>query len=126
MSRILIVDDEHDIVEMIRFALEADGHEVHEAKDGMDGLEKARALVPDIILLDVMMPKLDGYKVCRMLKFDSKYREIAIVLLTARTGFKDVTIGMEVGADRYLTKPFDVSEVVDLVNQITGDGHAAG
>lgn len=126
MARILVVDDELDIVETIRFVLEAKGHEVLEANDGMEGLERARQSNPDLILLDVMMPKLDGYKVCRMLKFDDQYRNIPVVLLTARTGPKDVSTGEEVGADEYLTKPFDVEEVIDLVDRLAGDGSGNG
>jgi len=123
MARILVVDDELDIVETLRYVLEASGHEVFEANDGMEGLDQARSIDPDVILLDVMMPKLDGYKVCRMLKFDSQYKDIPIVLLTARSGSQDLDIGEEVGADEYLTKPFDVEEVVTLIAKLVNGGN---
>jgi DNA-binding response OmpR family regulator len=122
MARILVVDDELDIVETLKYVLEANGHEVFEANDGMEGLDQARSIEPDVILLDVMMPKLDGYKVCRMLKFDSQYKDIPIVLLTARSGSQDLSIGEEVGADEYLTKPFDVEEVVTLIARLVNGG----
>ncbi len=122
MARVLVVDDELDIVETLKYVLEASGHEVFEANDGMEGLDQARSVEPDVILLDVMMPRLDGYKVCRMLKFDSHYRDIPIVLLTARSGSKDLDTGEEVGADEYLTKPFDVDEVVSLVDKLVNGG----
>ncbi len=122
MARILVVDDEPDIVETIRFVLESRGHKVIEARDGMEALDRARNMSPDIIFLDVMMPKLDGYKVCRMLKFDSQYRNIPIILLTARAGSRDISMGEEVGADEYLTKPFDIEKVVSLVEKLAGNG----
>jgi len=122
MAKVLVADDELDIVETIRYILEAKGHEVLEANDGMEALEQARNFKPDIIFLDVMMPKLDGYKVCRMLKFDSQYRSIPVVLLTARAGSQDVSTGEEVGADEYITKPFNVEEVLDIVDRLIGNG----
>ena len=122
MATILVADDEPDIVETLRCLLEARGHEVLEANDGISALEQARSKNPDIIFLDVMMPRLDGYKVCRMLKFDSQYRNIPIVMLTARASAHDREVGEEVGADLYLTKPFDVDEVLDLIERLAGNG----
>jgi DNA-binding response OmpR family regulator len=126
MSRVLIADDEPDIVETIKCILEARGHQVFEANDGMEALDHARNSNPDIIFLDVMMPKLDGYKVCRMLKFDSQYQNIPVILLTARASSQDMSIGEEVGADVYLTKPFDVDEVLDLVDRLTSNSRGCG
>src|SRR5262245_61735153 len=84
--RILVVDDEADLVSVLRFGLEAEGFEVIEAADGEEGLHKARDQKPALILLDLMLPKLDGYKVCRALKFDERYRNIPILILSARSG----------------------------------------
>ena len=106
-KRILVVDDEADMVFAVKMQLEAEGFEVLSAQDGQEALEKARQEKPDLIILDLMLPKIDGYKVCRMLKFDEKYKGIPVILFTARVREADEKIGYEVGADAYLTKPFE-------------------
>src|SRR5678816_2950102 len=83
-ARVLVVDDEPDLVRILQFGLKAAGYEVESASDGQEGLKKAREMKPDIILLDLMLPKLDGYKVCRLLKFDERYKHIPIIILSAR------------------------------------------
>jgi DNA-binding response OmpR family regulator len=113
--RILIVDDEADLVAILRFGLEAEGFEVLDATDGESGLRRAQQERPDLILLDLMLPTLDGYKVCRMLKYDERYRNIPIIILSARTQEDDRRLALEMGADSFLTKP---CEVKDLVAQI--------
>ncbi len=126
MARILIVDDEVHIANILRLTLEHEGFEVHTAHDGAEGLRKARELVPDLILLDLMLPSMDGYKVCRLLKFDEKYRHIKVVLVSAMGEAQDRELGRQVGADQYLSKPFKpdelVAEVRRLVGQPAGDG----
>jgi len=114
-KKILIVDDEVDLVETIRFPLEGEGFNVLASYDGEDALNQARKENPDLILLDVMLPKLNGYKVCRLLKFDERYKHIPILMLTAKTQAKDKTLGKETGADEYLTKPFDIEELLAKV-----------
>ena len=114
-KKILVVDDEVDLVETIRFPLEAEGFNVLVAYNGEDALNQARTETPDLILLDIMLPKLDGYKVCRLLKFDERYRNIPIIMLTARAQEKDKIIGLETGADEYITKPFDMDELLEKV-----------
>jgi DNA-binding response OmpR family regulator len=114
-KKILVVDDEVDLVETIRFPLESEGFTVLVSYNGEDALNQARKENPDLILLDIMLPKLDGYKVCRLLKFDERYRNIPILMLTAKTQEKDKTIGMETGADEYITKPFDIDELLEKV-----------
>lgn len=106
-KRILLVDDEKDLVDMIKLRLEANDYEVIMAHDGQEALDKARREKPDLIILDLMIPKMDGYKVCRMLKFDEKYKNIPVILFTARAQEKDIALGKEVGGDAYITKPFD-------------------
>jgi DNA-binding response OmpR family regulator len=106
-KRILIIDDEADLVDMLSLRLQANDYEVITAADGQEGLDKARKEKPDLIILDLMLPKMDGYKVCRMLKFDEKFKQIPIILFTARAQESDVRLGEEVGADAYLTKPFE-------------------
>lgn len=126
MARILIVDDEVHIANILRLTLEHEGFEVHTAHDGAEGLRKARELVPDLILLDLMLPSMDGYKVCRLLKFDEKYRHIKVVLVSAMGEAQDRELGRQVGADQYLSKPFKpdelVAEVRRLIGQPAGDG----
>ncbi len=114
-KKILIVDDEQDIVESLQFVLEAAGFECHCAYNGEEGLNLAREILPDLIILDVMMPKINGFKICRLLKYDSKYRNIPILMVTARSQMEDKQIGEETGVDEYITKPFELDEIVEKV-----------
>lgn len=114
-KRILVVDDETDLVETLRFSLELEGFDVLVGYNGEEGLNQARKENPDLILLDLMLPKLDGYKVCRLLKFDERYKHIPILMLTAKTQEKDKATGMETGANEYITKPFEMDEVMNKV-----------
>ena len=115
MKRILIVDDEQDIVESLKFVLEVSGFTCYCAYNGEDGLRMAKELSPDLIILDVMMPKINGYKISRLLKYDKKYKDIPIIMVTARSQEEDKLIGEETGADEYITKPFDLDFVVRRV-----------
>jgi two-component system, OmpR family, alkaline phosphatase synthesis response regulator PhoP len=115
MKKILIVDDEADLVETVRFPLEMEGFDVLVSYNGEDALNKARKESPDLILLDLMLPKLDGYRVCRLLKFDARYKHIPILMLTAKTQEKDKVLGMETGANEYITKPFDLEMLLEKV-----------
>jgi len=114
-KRILLVDDELDLVETVRFSLELEGYDVLVSHNGEDALNQARKEKPDLILLDLMLPKLDGYKVCRLLKFDERYKHIPILMLTAKTQEKDKLLGKETGADEYITKPFEMDELMRKV-----------
>ena len=114
-KKILVVDDEVDLVETIRFPLEMEGFNVLVSYNGEDALNQARKENPDLILLDLMLPKLDGYKVCRLLKFDERFKHIPILMLTAKTQEKDKLLGKETGADEYITKPFDIDELMKKV-----------
>ncbi len=121
-KKILIVDDEVDLVETIRFPLEMEGYTVLVSYNGEDALNQARRESPHLILLDLMLPKLDGYKVCRLLKFDEKFKHIPILMLTAKTQQKDKSMGMETGADEYITKPFDMEELMKKLRSYLGGG----
>lgn len=121
MKKILIVDDEQDIVESLKFVLETEGYECYTAFNGEDGLSVAKELIPDLMILDIMMPKMNGYKISRLLKFDNKYKNIPIIMLTARSQEEDKLIGNETGANEYITKPFDLDFVVNKVNQYLKD-----
>lgn len=118
-KKVLLVDDEPDIVETVKFMLEAEEFDCIVAYDGEDALNKAKNENPDIILLDVMLPKINGYKVCRLLKFDNKYKNIPILMLTARSQDEDKAIGEETGANEYITKPFEIEEIINLVKKYT-------
>jgi DNA-binding response OmpR family regulator len=117
---VLIADDENDIVETIQFMLESEGINCLTASDGEQALVLAKNSNPDLIILDVMMPKMNGYKICRLLKFDKKYKEIPILMVTARSQEEDKLIGEETGADEYITKPFEINEIVDKVKKYLG------
>jgi len=116
-KRILIVDDEQDIAETIQFRLELEGLDCLVAYDGEEALLKAKRENPDLILLDIMLPKINGYKIARLLKFDESYKHIPIIMLTARTQKTDIELGEETGADEYVTKPFDMDMLVALVKK---------
>jgi DNA-binding response OmpR family regulator len=117
-KRILLVDDEKDLVETVTFRLEAMGYEVIPAYDGQEGLDKAKKQKPDLIILDLMLPKMDGYKVCRLLKFDEKYKHIPILMFTARAQEADKKTGQEVGADDYITKPFEPQALLAKIKEL--------
>jgi len=117
-KKILIVDDEAQLVEMVKMRLEASGYEIISAHDGQEGLDKAKKEKPDLIILDLMLPKIDGYKVCRMLKFDEKYKKIPIILFSARAQEEDKKMGEEVGADTYITKPFDPKVLLGKIQEL--------
>ena len=116
-QRILIVDDEQDIVESLKFVLEASDYTCYCAYNGEDGLRLAKEILPDLIILDVMMPKINGYKISRLLKYDNKYKNIPILMITARSQEEDKLIGEETGVNEYITKPFELDYVVEKVNQ---------
>ncbi len=117
MKKILIVDDEQDIVESLKFVLEGSGYTCYCAYDGEEGLKLARDIIPDLIILDVMMPRINGFKISRLLKFDKKYKDIPILMVTARSQEEDKLIGEETGADEYITKPFDLDDVLKVVQK---------
>lgn len=117
---ILVVEDEAEFRQMLRIRLEANGYSVLEASDGMEGLNMARKYKPNLIILDIMLPKMDGYKVTRLLKFDTHYRHIPIIMLTARVQETDKENGFAAGADIYLTKPFDAQELQKSIVQLLG------
>ena len=119
-SRILIVDDEADLVAVLRVGLEIEGFDVIEASDGEEGLRLARDKKPALMLLDLMLPKLDGYKVCRALKFDERYKSMPILILSARSGEQDRRLALEMGADGFITKPYEMKDLVAKVKHKLG------
>jgi len=117
-KRILLVDDEPDIIKTVQVRLEKNGYAVITAIDGQDALAKARSENPDLIILDLMLPKLNGYQVCRMLKFDEQYKKIPIIIFTARTQDQDKQTSQEVGADAYISKPFESSVLLEKIETL--------
>lgn len=117
-KKILLVDDEEDVLRTVGFRLQSSGYEVVTASDGMEGLEKAHSEKPDLVILDLMLPKMDGYKVCAFLKKDTRYKDIPIVMFTAKAGDLDKKLGLEVGADAYVMKPFEPPELVKTVEEL--------
>ena len=116
--KILITEDSPTILEILKSVLVEEGYEVIAAADGQQALNLAKTEKPDLIILDLMLPKIDGYKVCRMLKFDEKYKNIPIIMLTARTKESDEKLGKEVGADAYIKKPFEPEMMIDEIKKL--------
>lgn len=117
-KRILIVEDEIELVKAIQIRLQQADYEVLITYDGQDGLEKAKKEKPDLIILDLMLPKMDGYKVCGLLKADVRYNKIPIIMFTARARESDEKLGFEVGADAYLTKPFQYEILLAKIKEL--------
>lgn len=126
-KKILVVDDEADARSVVRSRLEAAGYECLEAQDGLEGLAKARQEQPDLVILDLMLPKMDGYKVCSALKADERYEKIPVLLFTAKAGEEARRIGLEeCGAEGYLTKPFDGVSLLSKVRELLKEGEERG
>ena len=117
-KRILVVDDEAELVKAIEIRLKEAGYEALVAYDGKEGLEKAHKEKPDLIILDLMLPKMDGYKVCGLLKADTRYGKIPIIIFTARAQESDIKMGQEAGADAYMTKPFEYQVLLGKVKEL--------
>lgn len=111
----LVVEDEENLLEALRYNLEREGYLVHTATDGGEGLEMARKVNPSLVLLDIMLPTLDGFEICRILRRES---EVPILILTAKGEEVDRVVGLELGADDYITKPFSIRELVARVRNI--------
>ena len=122
-ASILIIEDDPDIVELLQYNLEREGHRVLSSKNGEEGLSRARARKPDLVLLDLMLPGMDGLEVCRRLKQHDSTREIPVIMITAKGEESDVVIGLELGADDYVTKPFSPREVVARVRAVLRRAH---
>ncbi|WDV44164.1 response regulator transcription factor [Clostridiaceae bacterium M8S5] len=118
MHKVLIVEDEDHILELIKFNLENNGFNTAIAVDGVEAVEKANLIMPDLILLDIMLPKRDGIEVCKILKSNNKTKDVPIIMLTAKSEEFDKVLGLEMGADDYLTKPFSIRELVARIKAV--------
>jgi two-component system phosphate regulon response regulator PhoB len=124
-SRILVVDDEPEAVELVEFNLRQAGFEVVSAGDGVEALKKSRDVTPQLIVLDVMLPEVDGMEICKTLRRDKNTAKIPIIMLTARAAEIDRVLGLELGADDYITKPFSPRELVLRVKKLLERGGTA-
>ena len=120
MARILIAEDEPDIRELVAFTLRFAGHEVFATSNGEDALIQAGQLIPDLILMDVRMPKMTGYDACRAMKADASLKDIPIVFLSAKGQDTEIQTGLDAGAEEYLLKPFAPDQLVERVKAILG------
>ena len=118
MPKVLVVDDDPVIVQLLRVNFEIEGFEVVSAGDGREGLERARVDRPDVILSDIMMPRVDGLELLTHLKHHPQTQALPVILLSAKAQNADVQHGLDLGADDYVTKPFDPLELIDRVNAV--------
>ena len=122
-KEILIVDDEPSIVVPIQFLMEQQGYSVLVAENGEDALDAIYKYKPDLILLDIMLPRIDGYEVCEIVRLDPRYRDIKIIFLTAKGREVEIAKGLALGADAYVTKPFSNTELVSKVQELLANTH---
>lgn len=118
MAHILIAEDERDIRELIKFTLTFAGHQITEATNGEEAVEKAREAIPDLIMTDVRMPKMTGYEACKVIKADEATKHIPVVILSAKGQDEERNLGVESGADDYIVKPFAPDELAKRVAEI--------
>ena len=117
-KKILVVDDEKDIVDLVAYNLEREGFTVVRAFDGQKAWDKVRAEKPDLVVLDLMLPGMSGLEICKRIRGDAMTRDLPVIMLTARTDPVDIVLGLELGADDYVTKPFGVRELVARVRAV--------
>jgi two-component system phosphate regulon response regulator PhoB len=115
---ILVVDDEEDVLELVKYNLEKNGYRVTTASSGEEAISKARSIVPNLVLLDLMLPGIDGLEVCKQLKNNPKTEQVPVIMLTAKGEESDVVVGLEVGADDYITKPFSPKVLIARIRRI--------
>lgn len=118
MRKILIVDDEPNIVMTLEYAFKKQDYKVFIARDGSEALEILKTEIPNVILLDIMMPKVDGYKTLEIIKENSKLKDTKVVFLSAKSKTKDIEKGLYLGADKYFIKPFSIRKVVSEINEL--------
>ena len=124
--RILVVDDEASIIDTVKVRLQFEGYDVLIARDGQEGLTIARAEQPALVILDLLLPKLNGYEVCAMLKQDTRCQKIPIMMFTAKARDEDEKRGYECGADAYIRKPFKTAELLETIRTLIKAGEGPG
>ena len=121
MKRIIIADDEHKILMSLEYSFRKNGYEVFIARDGTEVLEFLKTMVPDVILLDIMMPNLDGYSTLEIIRQDEKLKETKVIFLSAKNNPKDIEKGLEMGADAYVTKPYSIKKLMQQIGEMLGE-----
>ncbi|MEN2434733.1 response regulator [Weeksellaceae bacterium A-14] len=121
MKKILIADDEHKIVMTLEYAFRRAGYEIFIARDGSEVLEILKESIPDVILLDIMMPNIDGYTTLKQIRSNQDYKNIRVILLSAKTGEADIRKGKELGADAYITKPYSIKKLTEKVEELLSE-----
>jgi len=116
MNKILVVEDDTSTAELIKFTLETKGLKVDLAGDGGEAVKKVRINTPDLIILDIMLPTMDGFQVCEIIKHNVLYQNLPIIMLSAKVRREDISMGLEKGADEYITKPFDPNQLVERIS----------
>ena len=123
-GRVLVVEDERDVADLIRYNLTKEGYDVVVAPTGSDALKQARDVHPDLVLLDIMVPQLNGWEVCRRLKQDAETKNIPVIMVTGRVEEGDKVLGFEMGADDYVTKPFSPRELIARIRAVARRGRS--
>lgn len=118
MTKILIADDEHKIIMTLEYAFRKAGYEIFIARDGAEVLEIMKTEIPDLILLDIMMPNVDGYTTLSEIRKNPHFESIKVILLSAKTGEADIRKGLELGADAYVTKPYSIKKLTEKVEEL--------
>jgi DNA-binding response OmpR family regulator len=118
MAKILIAEDEPDIRDLISFSLTFAGYQVVTAANGEEAVEKCRAEMPDLVMMDVRMPKMTGYEACKLMKEDDQLKDIPVVFLSAKGQESEVSTGLEAGAEEYILKPFNFEQLIERVKEI--------
>lgn len=125
MARILVVEDSPTVVSAVEWTLRRNGHEVYIARDGLTALASVRALVPEIVLLDILLPHTNGYEVCALVRKNPAYKATRVVMMTCLKDEANIKRAFEVGADGYITKPFEEADLLNTVNQYLTKNSAA-
>lgn len=118
MKKIIIADDEHKILMSLEYSFKKHGYDVYIARDGTEVLEFLKTMVPDVILLDIMMPNLDGYSTLDLIKQDDKLKNTKVIFLSAKNNPRDIEKGLEMGADAYVTKPYSIKKLMQQIEEM--------
>lgn len=118
MRKIIIADDEHKILMSLEYSFKKNGYDVYIARDGTEVLDFLKTMVPDVILLDIMMPNLDGYSTLEAIKKDEKMKDTKVIFLSAKNNPNDIEKGMEMGADAYVTKPYSIKKLMQQIEEM--------
>lgn len=118
MKKIIIADDEHKILMSLEYSFKKNGYDVYIARDGTEVIEFLKSMTPDVILLDIMMPNLDGYSTLELIKKDDKLKQTKVIFLSAKNNPRDIEKGIELGADAYVTKPYSIKKLIQQVEEM--------